>query len=139
VIVADSSYIVEGLLTDRSLLRQDRIVAPDIAVYEAVGAVWKHEQVLNKIKEGKMFLSALTDLIRTGDLLTVEPNERLLLDAYGVAIRHRIHPHDAVFIALAIENGLELKTLDADQRRAYEDEASDSARGRSAMSRTKKQ
>ena len=46
MIVADSSYIVEGLLKNKKLLSDDQIVTPELVVYEVTNAIWKHENLL---------------------------------------------------------------------------------------------
>ena len=120
MIVADSSYIVEGILADMSKLRAEQILAPSIAVYETVSAIWKHQVFLNRIKEGERFVAALSDLIRTNDIITLDPDEETRAASFDLAVRHRMHPHDAVFIAVALRNGLELETLDSGQRRVFE-------------------
>ena len=120
MIVADSSYIAEGILTDIRMLRSERMLAPSLAVYEVAGAIWKHQAVLGRILEGEKFLRVLSDLLRTNELLTIEPDVGLLLDAYAIAVSQRVHPHDAIFVALALRNGLELVTLDDAQKRVYE-------------------
>lgn len=120
MIVADSSYIAEGVLIDRRMLSSQAMLAPSLAVYEVAAAIWKHQVVLGRIEEGEKFLGALADLVATNALLAVPPDARLLLDSHRVAVAQRIHPHDAVFVALALSSGLDLATLDGAQRRAYE-------------------
>ena len=66
-------------------------------------------------------------------MLGEAPDEELLLRSYDLAVRYRSHPHDAVFVAMAVRSGLELRTLDAGQREMYEREkarvAEDPGRG----------
>jgi predicted nucleic acid-binding protein len=121
VIVADSSFIAEGILADLGIFRSERMLTPSLAVYEVSSAIWKHEVVLGRIHEGEKFLAVLSDLIRTRDLLAIEPDEGLLFDAHRIAIRHRAHPYDSIFVAVALRNGLELVTLDTSQRRVFDD------------------
>ena len=127
--MADSSYIAEGILADRALLRAQRMLAPSLAVYEVAGAIWKHQAVLGRIQEGEKFLAVLAGLVGARDLLTVEPDERLLLDAHAIAVRQRVHPRDAIFVAVALGNGLELATFDEAQRRVYDDAKAGLERG----------
>lgn len=129
MIVADSSYITEGVLEDRALLQRDTIVTPDLGIYETVGAIWKHQVALGKVSDGAGYVSVLADLIRTNRLLAVDPGPALISSAYDIAVRHRSHPHDAVFVAMAIGDGLELYTLDAGQKRMYEQERSSTKTG----------
>jgi hypothetical protein len=45
---------VETLLEDMSLLTKGQIVAPDVAVYEVVNAIWKQEHLMKHLEEGKL-------------------------------------------------------------------------------------
>ena len=87
MIVADSSYIAEGVLVDQGLLAGPTIMVPDLAIYETVGAIWKHEVALGRIKEGKSYVDALLELVRTHKLLGEGPDEELLLRSYDLAVR----------------------------------------------------
>jgi predicted nucleic acid-binding protein len=49
MIVADTSYLVEGLLRDASLLQEDTL-SPELALYEVANTVWKHEFILRDLK-----------------------------------------------------------------------------------------
>lgn len=49
MIVADSSYITEGLLRESSLLDDQVLCAPDYAFYEVINAIWKHQVLLNRV------------------------------------------------------------------------------------------
>ena len=122
MIVADSSYIVEGVLADKSLLMGDLILAPDLAVYETAGAIWKHQALLGRIRDGRRYLSTLSELIRTNSLLTTMPDKEAIDAAYDLALRYHSHPHDTVFVAIALRTGLDLKTFDSEQREIYDRE-----------------
>ena len=39
--VADSSYLIEGILRDAALFENETLVAPDLALYEVVNTIWK--------------------------------------------------------------------------------------------------
>ena len=44
MIVADSSFIVEGLIKQKELLEENEdILTLDLAVYEVANSIWKHE------------------------------------------------------------------------------------------------
>ncbi|MDG6985124.1 MAG: type II toxin-antitoxin system VapC family toxin [Nitrososphaerota archaeon] len=129
MIVADSSFIAEGILADRSLIRSELMLSPSLAVYEVAGAVWKHQALLGRIREGDKFLAVLSDLLATRRLLTVEPDRELIMDAHRIAVRHGAHPNDAVFVAVALKSGLELRTFDAAQRKVFEDARSGRGEG----------
>jgi len=122
VIVADSSYIVEGLLKNKKLLSDDQIVTPELVVYEVTNAIWKHENLLKDLENGKTYLSIVYGLIEAGTITILSPNERLMQEAYSVAKRNGITVYDAVFVSLAIKLGLALRTYDRAQIRAFKSE-----------------
>ena len=122
MIVADSSFIVEGLLKRKSLLQQDQIVVPELALYETTNSIWKHEYVLRDLKNGPAYLSILYGLIEAGAILVLSLNEELMEKAYVVAGRHRISVYDSVFVSLALELGVGLKTFDSTQMRVMRSE-----------------
>jgi predicted nucleic acid-binding protein len=122
LIVADSSFLVEGLLRRKGLLEQDQIVVPELALYETINSVWKHEYVLKDLKDGSAYLAILFGLIDAGTILVLSPNEQLMKKAYVIAGRHRISVYDSVFISLARELGVELKTFDGAQMRVMKSE-----------------
>jgi predicted nucleic acid-binding protein len=122
VIVADSSYIVEGLLKNKKLLSDDQIVAPELVVYEVTNAIWKHEDLLKDLENGATYLSIFYGLIEAGTITILSPNERLMQESYSVAKRNGITVYDAVFVSLAIKLGLALRTYDKVQIRAFKSE-----------------
>jgi predicted nucleic acid-binding protein len=122
VIVADSSYIVEGLLKNKKLLSDDQIVTPELVVYEVTNAIWKHENLLKDLENGETYLSIFYGLIEAGTITILSPNERLMQESYSVAKRNGITVYDAVFVSLAIKLGLVLRTYDRVQIRAFKSE-----------------
>jgi predicted nucleic acid-binding protein len=122
VIVADSSYIVEGLLKNKKLLSDDQIVAPELVVYEVANVAWKHENLLKDLENGETYLSIFYGLIEAGTITILSPNERLMQESYLVAKRNGITVYDAVFVSLAINLGLALRTYDREQIRALKSE-----------------
>src|SRR3990172_9170246 len=121
--VADSSYIVEGLLKNKKLLSDDQIVAPELVLYEVSNAIWKHEHLLKDLENGKPYLSIFFGLIEAGTIAILSPNEGLMQDSYSVAKRNGITVYDAVFVSLAIKLGLALRTYDKIQIRAHKSES----------------
>jgi len=122
LIVADSSFIVEGLLRRKSLLEEDQIIVPELALYETANSIWKHEYVLKDLKDGSAYLSILYGLIDAGAILVLSPNEQLMEKTYLIAGRHRISLYDSVFVSLALELGVGLKTFDGTQMRVMKSE-----------------
>ena len=113
--VADSSYIVEGLLKRKELLEEDFILTLDLAVYETANAIWKHQCLLKDLKDGSPFVSILHGLIESGRLGVIHPRSELVEKAYSLAAKHRRPVYDTVFVVLAQELGLELGTFDERQ------------------------
>ena len=124
MIVADSSCIVEGLLKNKKLLSDDQIVAPELVVYEVTNAIWKHENLLKDLENGKTYLSIFYGLIEAGRITILSPNERLMQESYSIAKRNGITVYDAVFVSLAIKLGLTLRSYDKVQSRALKSEKS---------------
>ena len=113
---------MELLLRKNELLSEDSIVAPDFMVYEVANALWRHEHLLKDLADGKPHISALWGLIESGKITLISPNERLTLMAYSIARRNGITIYDSIFICLAIDLGITLKTFDKIQARAIASE-----------------
>ena len=122
MIVADSSYLVEGLMKRKELLDDD-IVTSDLAIYEVFNSVWKHQHVLRDLEDGQPYLSVFTGLLDSNSIRAVHPDKRLLSNSYAIAARNRISVYDAVFISIALEIGAELRTFDKRQARIMRLEA----------------
>ena len=117
--VCDSSYLVKAILEDESLIRGEQFVAPDIIVFEVTNAIWKHECLLKNLDDGTPYITLLYDLIKSGKINILSPNETLMQESYLIAKQNSITIYDAVFIALAVQLGVSMKTLDKMQIRAF--------------------
>ncbi|MEM2942635.1 MAG: PIN domain-containing protein [Candidatus Bathyarchaeia archaeon] len=115
MIVADTSYLVEAILRDASLLENETIITPDLTVYETINTLWKHEILIGDLKDSSPYLELLLELISTETVQLVRLDEKLLRNSYVLSARHRAPIYDTVFVALALELGLELKTFDRKQ------------------------
>jgi predicted nucleic acid-binding protein len=113
--VADSSYLIEGILRDASLLENERFVAPDLSLYEVVNTLWKHETILRDLSDSSERIHLFLELIATETIQLVRPDRKLLDESYSLSVKHRVPIYDMIFVALALELGLELKTLDSRQ------------------------
>ena len=122
MIVADSSYIVEGLLKNKNLLAEDNMVAPDLVLYEVANALWKHEHLLKDLENGKPYLSIFYDLIASGKITVLFPSEDLMHQSFSIAKASGTTIYDALFISLAIELGLKLKTFDTVQAKVFKNQ-----------------
>jgi predicted nucleic acid-binding protein len=115
LIVADSSFLVEGLLKRPELFDEDTILTVDLAVYEVANSIWKHQYVLGDLKNGLPYLSIFHGLIEANKIRVVHPNPKLVEESYAVSARNKLSIYDAVFIALALEIGTGLETYDRAQ------------------------
>jgi predicted nucleic acid-binding protein len=120
--VADTSYLAEAILRNAEMLEDEPLVAPDLALYETVNVIWKHETLIRDIRDAARYIDALETLIQTQRITLVKPDGRLIREAYGLSVRHRAPFYDTVFVSLAIRLQAELKTLDNKQMSIYREE-----------------
>jgi predicted nucleic acid-binding protein len=118
--VADSSYLVEGLLKDKDLFEEeDVLLTLDLAVYEVVNSIWKHEFLLKDIKNGVEYLSVLYDLIEARKIQLFHINKEASETAYSLSVKSKRPLYDTAFIALALELHLDLVTFDTKQAELF--------------------
>jgi predicted nucleic acid-binding protein len=122
LIVADSSYLAAGILEDEGLLRNQRILIPDLAIYETLSVIWKHQVLLRRLANGMRHVAVLFDFVDTNVIIPVPPDCELAERTHDLATQYRAHPHDMVFVALALVTGLELKSFDETQLRIMDGE-----------------
>jgi len=115
MIVADTSYLVEAILRNAKLLDDEVIVAPDLALYEILNTIWKHETLIGDLQNPSLHVELVLELISAETVLLVRPDERLVNDAYALSVKYRTPVYDTVFVALALQLGLELRTFDDKQ------------------------
>jgi predicted nucleic acid-binding protein len=113
--VADSSFLIEGLLRNADLLENETLIAPDLALYEVVNTLWKHEILTRDLKDAAVRIDLFADLIANQKVELLRPDRKLLIKAYALSVKHKIPTYDTVFVALALRLGLELKTFDTRQ------------------------
>ena len=113
--VADSSYLIEGLLRNASLLEHETFVSPDLALYEVINTIWKHETLIKDVTDSWARISLFLELVSAEKVQLVRPDRKLVAETYALSRKHRMSTYDLVFVAIAIELGLELKTYDAQQ------------------------
>jgi predicted nucleic acid-binding protein len=117
--VADSSFIVEGLLKKKELLEEDFLITVDLAVYEVVNAIWRHQFLLKDLDDGPSYVSILYGLIESGRIRIIRPAPELMQKGYSLAGENRRSVYDTIFVALAIELAYELATLDKRQAELF--------------------
>jgi predicted nucleic acid-binding protein len=123
MIVADSSFLVEGLIGQIDLISDyDEILTLDLAIYEIMSSVWKHEFLLKDLTNGVDYLSVLTEMIRSMTLKVIQLDDIAMKRSYELASKHKKSVYDTAFIALALEMGLDLKTFDKEQLKIFNSE-----------------
>ncbi|MDG6967071.1 MAG: type II toxin-antitoxin system VapC family toxin [Nitrososphaerota archaeon] len=120
--VADSSYIVEGLLRRKELLEGETLITVDLAMYETVNALWKHQFLLKDLGDGVPYLSILYGLVESGRIRVIRPGEDLMKHGYSLAAKSHRSIYDSIFIALALELSSELATFDQRQAELLREE-----------------
>ena len=118
--VADSSIVVEGLLTGQAEFEADRFLAPELLVHEVSNALFVQHQILHRIPDGLPYLKRLFDAIASDSLVLVPSSEELARETYEIASRSGAAVYDCVFVALALQNGMQLRTLDRKQADIFE-------------------
>ncbi len=113
--MADSSYVVEGLLKDVSLFEGFVICCPDYSLYEILNAVWKHQVLLKQVKDSRIIIDTLFDLISAQNIQFLVLKEKTIREAYNLALKIKMPIYDVVFVILAKELGVELNTFDKRQ------------------------
>ena len=117
MIVADTSYVVEGLLHNAGLFSKETLVVPDLTLYETANILWKHQQLIQDLKDASEHLEILEKLVSEGTLVLVRPDGELTRKAYNLSIKHKTPFYDTVFVALALQLKLDLKSFDKAQIR----------------------
>lgn len=112
MIVADSSFIIEALLNNKTRFEEDEIVSPDLALYEVANSVWKHQHLLKDVEEGSRYTFQLFDLVESGVITLIHPDLQLMKKAYDISGKEKLPVYDSIFLALALEIGAELRSLD---------------------------
>lgn len=120
--VADSSFIVEALLKRKELFQEDFLVTVDLAVYESVNSIWKHQFLIKDLNDGLPYVSVLYGFIESGRIRAIHPGEGLMRRGYSLAAKNKLSIYDAISVALALELDLELATFDKRQAELMRDE-----------------
>ncbi len=92
-------------------------------MYEVANSIWKHQFLLKDIEDGPSFLSIFYELIESGAINIIRYTKRMLKETYALAGKYKVTVYDATFLHLALETGMELKSLDARLLRIFNSEA----------------
>ena len=128
MIVLDASFLVklvleeEGSREARNLakhwIRQNEILSTlDIALAEALNAIWKHASRIRDLDEAKA-VGSMKDLIRIWMLLEVHSSATVAEDAFRLALETGLTVYDSLYIELARSMGAKLATFDTRQAKA---------------------
>lgn len=79
--------------------------------------------MLKNLENGLPYLSILYELVESGKIRLIPPNLELTRKAYDLSVSNNISVHDAIFVSLALEAGLDLKTFDEEQAKIMQDKA----------------
>ena len=113
--IADSSYIIEGILRDATLLENETLVSPDLVLYEVANTLWKHETLIGDLRDSQQRIELLLDLVSNERVQLVRPDRKLLNETYALSLKHRLPIYDSIFVALALQLKIELATFDSKQ------------------------
>jgi predicted nucleic acid-binding protein len=120
--VADSSYLIEGILRDATLLENDTLVSPDLVLYEVVNALWKHETLIGDLRDSQQHVELLLEWVSNDRVQLVRPDKKLLYETYALSLKHRLSIYDSIFIALALQLKMDLATFDTKQSKVFTQE-----------------
>jgi predicted nucleic acid-binding protein len=98
------------------------IIAPDLALCEIMNTLWKHEVLIRDLGDSFARINLLLELVSAKTVQLVRPDEKLIDDTYRLSVRHKAPVYDTIFIALALQLGLELKSFDERQVRMLSEE-----------------
>lgn len=122
MIVLDSSFLVKLVLEEndsakaRELARLwsatgDTLITLDIALPEALNAIWKHCLKIGDLTRSEA-LRATEDLLRVWKLLNIYSSRELAEEAFKLALEENITVYDALYIQLARSTRGSLATFD---------------------------
>ncbi|MDG7007273.1 MAG: type II toxin-antitoxin system VapC family toxin [Nitrososphaerota archaeon] len=112
--------MVEGLLNGQDEFASERFLAPDLIVHEVANTLFVQHRVLHTIPDGLPYVERLFRAIETGSLILVPVTEDLAVAAYKIASGNAAAVYDCVFIALALQREMQLKTRDRKQAEILE-------------------
>jgi len=110
--VADSSYLIEGILRNAGILENETFIAPDLALYEVVNTVWKHEALIGDLPDSALRIGLFLELVSAETVQLLRPDKKLLDETYSLSVKYKLPTYDMVFVALALQLDLELETFD---------------------------
>ena len=122
MIVADSSFVVDALLSNEAGFGREPTIVPELAVYEVVNAIYVRERVVGRQDHGIAYLRAFFEILDSSLLEVVGATGDLMSEAYEIGTRHGAAIYECVFVALALRTGSQLLTKDRRQLAILEKE-----------------
>lgn|GEM_PF-6669609 len=89
-------------------------------VLEVANTLFVQHNVLHNISDGLPYLDRLFRAIESGSLTLVPVTEELALAAYEIAAGNAAAVYDCIFVALALQREMQLKTRDRKQAQILE-------------------
>ncbi|MET1159545.1 MAG: type II toxin-antitoxin system VapC family toxin [Thermoprotei archaeon] len=122
MIVLDASFLVKLILSEegsrkaRDLTRLwirkgEMLLTIDLALPEALNAVWKHALKIHDIDKGEA-IEAVKDLLKLWTKLRIHSSKEIAEEAFKLALDEDITVYDALYIQLAKSTGAGLATFD---------------------------
>ena len=122
MIVLDASFLVKLVLEEngsenaRNLARSwakggETLATIDLALPEALNAIWKHSLRIGDLERDEAINSA-RDLLRVWATLRVYPSKEIAEEAFRLALKEDITVYDALYIQLAKSLRAGLATFD---------------------------
>ena len=122
MIVLDASFLVklvleeEGSQKARELVRSwarggEALITIDLALPEALNAIWKHALKVGDLSRDEAIESA-EDLLKIWDTLRVYTSKNLAGSAFRLALEEGVTVYDALYIQLAQSTKSSLATFD---------------------------
>ena len=93
-------------------VEREILATVDIALPEVLNAIWKHVAKIGDLSYDDAG-SAVEDLLRLWDLIKTYPSQRLVRDAFALAVSEGITVYDALYIQLAVLTAASLATFDS--------------------------
>jgi len=126
-IVLDASALVKLVVEEpgsaetrrivrEALARGSSVNAPDIALAEALNALWKHGVLIQDLDEEE-FRGAVNDLLALWSRIATHRSDSLAPRAVEIAVEHRVTVYDALYLALAESTNSTLLTFDEELKR----------------------
>jgi len=82
--------MVEALLRRKELFQEDFLVTVDLAVYESVNSIWKHQFLIKDLDDGVPYVSLLYGFIESGRIRVIHLGEDLMRRGYSLAARNKL-------------------------------------------------